>query len=125
MRDSDYPGADLADEIPLGITILSAGGTTTVPRRVREVLKLETTPHKKEKILWTQREDGVAVEKGTPQSSYKKTMLRRGGRAAVPKHVMEALKLKSTLGQEERMVWMRRGDQVIVSKGEPESSPTE
>lgn len=115
----------MTDELPLGITTLSAGGTTTVPRRVRELLKLKTTLHKKEKILWTRQEDEVVVEKGTPQSSYKKTMLRRGGRAAVPKHIMEALKLKSTLDKEERLVWMRKGDQIVVRKGEPLSSPTE
>lgn len=92
---------------------------------MREVLELKTPPHKKEKILWTQRQDEVFVEKGTPQSSYKKTMLRRGGRAAVPKHIMEALNLKSTHDKEERMVWIKRGDQIIVRKGAPQSSPTE
>jgi bifunctional DNA-binding transcriptional regulator/antitoxin component of YhaV-PrlF toxin-antitoxin module len=115
----------LTDELPLGITTLSAGGTTTVPRRVREVLKLDTTLHKKGKLLWTQQGNEIAVERGTPQSSYRKTMLRRGGRAAVPKHIMEALKLKPTLDKEERMVWIQKGDQIIVRKGEPQSSPTE
>jgi hypothetical protein len=90
-----------------------------------ELLKLKPTLHKREKILWTQEGDEITVSKGTPESSYKKTMLRRGGRAAVPRHIMEALKLKSILHKEERMMWVQKGDKVIVRKGAPQSSPTE
>jgi len=115
----------LIDELPLGITILSTGGTTTVPRQVREALKLKSTLHMRQKILWTQEGDEIVVSKGTLQSSYKKTMLRRDGRAAVPKHIMEALKLKSTLHKEERMIWIRKGDEIVVRKGTPYSSPTD
>jgi bifunctional DNA-binding transcriptional regulator/antitoxin component of YhaV-PrlF toxin-antitoxin module len=125
MGDLQRSSAGLTDELPLGITILSMSGTTTVPRQVREVLKLEPTLRKREKILWTQEGDEIIVSKGTPQSSYKKTMLRRGGRTAVPKHVREALKLKSTLNKEERMTWIRKGDRVIVRKGTPRSSPSD
>ncbi len=89
-----------------------------------EALKLKPTVHEKEKMLWIQEGNEIIVRKGTPQSSYKKTMLSRGGRAAVPKHIREALKLKSTLQKEERMVWIRKGNEVIVRKGTPQSSPT-
>jgi len=114
----------LTKELPLGITILSRGGTTTVPKKVMEVLKLKPTLQRGEKLLWTQEGDEITVKKGTPQSSYKKTMLRRGGRAAVPRHIREALKMKSTLQEEERMAWILKGDEVIVRKGTPQSSPT-
>ena len=89
-----------------------------------EVLKLKPGLQKKEKILWTQEGDEIIVEKGTPQSSYKKTMLSRSGKAAVPKHVRETLKLKSMLHREERMVWVQKGGKVIVRRGAPQSSPT-
>jgi bifunctional DNA-binding transcriptional regulator/antitoxin component of YhaV-PrlF toxin-antitoxin module len=115
----------LADELLLGITILGRGGRTNVPKRVREVLKLKPTPHKKEKMLWAQEGDEVVVRKGTPQSSFRKTILSIDGKAAVPKHIREALELKSTLHWEERMTWIRKGDEVIVRKGTPQSSPTE
>lgn len=52
----------------LGITILSGGGTTTVPKQVMKVLKLGYTPQKREKLLWTQK-GGIIVRKGTPQSN--------------------------------------------------------
>jgi bifunctional DNA-binding transcriptional regulator/antitoxin component of YhaV-PrlF toxin-antitoxin module len=109
----------------LGITILSRGGTMMVPKQVTEVLKLKPTAHKREKLLWTQEGDEIIVRKGTPQSSFRKTMLRRGGRAAVPKHIREALKLKSTLYNEERMLWLRKGDEIIVRKGGLQLNPTD
>lgn len=120
----ESPHAELTNEL-LGITILSRGGTTTVPKQVREVLKLKPTLHEKEKLLWTQEGDEVVVRKGTPQSSFRKTMLRRGGRAAVPKHIREVLKLKSTLHEEQRMLWIRKGDEIIVRKGALQLSPTD
>ena len=119
----ESPYADLTNKL-LGITILSRGGTTTVPKQVREVLKLKPALHKKEKLLWTQERDEIVVRKGTPQSSFRKTMLRRGGRTAVPKHIREVLKLKSTLHKEERMLWIRKGDEIIVRKGALQLSPT-
>ena len=117
--------ADLTEELALGITILSSGGRTTVPRQVMEVLKLRYTPQKREKILWTQEGDEVVVSKGTPQSSFRKTILSRGGRAAVPKHVREALKLKPILHREERLIWIQKGEEIFVRKGTPQSIPTD
>lgn len=104
-------------ELLLGITILTQGGTTTVPRRVQELLRLKPTQDRREKILWTEEGDKVVVTKGTPQSSFRKTMLRKGGRAAVPKHIMKSLGLKSKLQNEEEILWLQEGDQVIVRKG--------
>lgn len=83
------------------------------------------TPQKREKVLWMEEGDEVVVSKGTPQSDFRKTMLRRGGRAAVPRHISEALKLKSTLNREERVIWIRRGERIFVRKGNAQSVPTE
>ena len=116
---------DLTNDLPLAITILSRGGTTAVPKQVMKVLKLRGTPGKREKLLWTQMGDEIIVAKGTPQSSFRKTMLRRGGRAAVPRHIMEALKLRPNLHNEERLLWLQKGNEIIVRKGKPELSPTE
>ena len=60
--------------------------------------------------------DEVNVRKGTPQSSFRKTKVDKEGRAAVPKHIRAALKLKTTL-KDERMVWIQRGDEIFVKKG--------
>jgi hypothetical protein len=115
----------LTDELLLGITILSRGGSTIVPKQVMKVLKLGYTAQKREKLLWTQKGDEIIVSKGTPQSSFTKTMLRRGGRAAVPRHIREALKLRSTLHDEARVIWIQRGNEIIVRKGTLQSNPTE
>lgn len=117
--------ADLADELLLGITILSIGGRTNVPAQVREVLKLRSTRQEREKLLWTQEGNQVVDTKGTLQSSFRKTMFSRDGTAAVPRHIRKALKLKSTLHKEERILWVQRGQGVIVRKGPPQSSPTD
>jgi len=87
-----------------------------------EVLGLKPTPDKKEKILWTLEGGEIVVTKGTQQSSFKKTKVTIDGTAAVPKHVREFLKLKSTLSKEETIAWVEKGDQVIVRKGKPRSS---
>jgi bifunctional DNA-binding transcriptional regulator/antitoxin component of YhaV-PrlF toxin-antitoxin module len=113
----------LADELLLGITILGRGGTTNIPKQAREMLKLKPTRQKREKLLWTQRRDEIIVTKGTPQSDFRKTMLRRNGTAAVPRHIREVLKL--SLHNEERVLWTRRGDEVVVRKGLRQSSPTD
>jgi hypothetical protein len=117
----------LANELLLGVTVLSRGGTTDVPEHVIEALNLKPKPHKRSKLLWTQKEDEdeVIVTKGTPQSSFRKTMLRRNGTAAVPRHIQEALKLKPTLHKEDSMIWLQKGDEIIVRKGTPQSSPTD
>jgi bifunctional DNA-binding transcriptional regulator/antitoxin component of YhaV-PrlF toxin-antitoxin module len=123
----DRTSAQTSSELPLAITVLSAGGRTMVPRQVREVLKLRPAPHEERvKLLWTlEGDEEVVVSKGTLQSSYKKTILGRSGRAAVPKHVREALNLESTPQKEERMIWVRKGNEITVRKGMPESTPTD
>jgi hypothetical protein len=115
----------LTNELLLGITILSSGGSTTVPKQVMKVLKLRYTPKEREKLLWTQKGDEIIVSKGTPQSSFTKTMVRTGGRAAVPRHIREALKLKSTLHKEERLLWIQKENKIVVRKGKPHANPTE
>ena len=112
-------------ELLLGITTLSAGGTTAVPRQVMELLKLKLTLERREKILWTQEGDEVIVTKGTPRSSYEKTMLRRGGRTAIPRHIRKVLKLRTTLQREERIAWIRRGNEIVVRKAPPQAGPTD
>jgi hypothetical protein len=114
-----------SNELLLGITVLSAGGRTPVPRRVIEVLKLKPTLHERVKLLWTQEGGEVTVKKGTLQSSYKKTILGKGGRAAVPMHIREVLRLKSTLDKEERMIWVQKGDEIVVRRGASRLSPTD
>lgn len=109
----------------MGITVVSEGGTTTVPKGVQELLRLKPTTDRSEKILWTQEGGDIVVSKGTPQSSFRKTMLRRSGRAAVPKHIMKALKLKPKFHIEDRLLWLQKGDQVIVRKETPKLIPTD
>jgi bifunctional DNA-binding transcriptional regulator/antitoxin component of YhaV-PrlF toxin-antitoxin module len=115
----------LNKEVLLGISILSAGGRTTVPLKVREALDLESTPDRKVKILWTQMRDRIVVMKGTPESSFKKTLLNAGGRAAIPKHVREFLKLKSTLHKEDSVLWLQKGDEIVVEKATRRSNTTD
>ena len=107
----------MTDEFLLGTSSLSRGGRTIIPSEVLELLDLRYTPKRREKLLWTQKGDGVVVTKGTPQSSYKKTVLGRRGSAAVPRHIRKALEFGPNLYGEERMIWIRRGDEVIVRKG--------
>jgi hypothetical protein len=90
-----------------------------------DVLKLRYTPQKREKIHWIQEGDEIIARKGTPQSSFMKTILTRSGKAAVPKLVREALKLKLTPQMEERVIWIQRGEDIIVRKGTPRSIPTD
>lgn len=88
-------------------------------------MKLKSTLHKKEKILWTQEGDEIVVRKGTPLSSFRKTLLSTEGRAAVPKHIQDILKLKCAHHREDRVIWLRKGDAVLVRKGTPRSVPTD
>ena len=108
----------LEDKI-LGMTVLSRGGRTTVPKEVMKMLQLRFDPQRREKLLWTLEKDEVVVRKGTPQSSFRKSILSAGGDAAVPKHIRKVLKLESTLHREERVMWIRRGEDVIVRKAAP------
>lgn len=95
-----------------------------VPSKAMELLKLRYTPQRRQKILWTQEGGDVVVKKGTLQSSFRKTILGRGGKTAIPKHIREALKLKIAPEEEERLVWMKRGDDIIVRKGTPQAKMT-
>jgi len=70
------------------------------------------------------RECYVVVKKGTLQSSFRKTTLSRGGKTAIPKHVRGALNLNSTPCREEGLMWIQRGDDVIVRKGTTPSRKT-
>jgi hypothetical protein len=114
----------LVDEVVLGITVFSGGGRTIVPSKVMELMKLRYTPQRRQKLLWTQEDGDIVVEKGTLQSSFRKTILSNGGKTAIPKHIREVLKLKSTPDGEERLIWMQRGDDVIIRKGTPQSRMT-
>lgn len=120
--DDSHPMADLKDELPLGITVLSSGGRTVIPKQVMELLNLGYTSQSRQKLLWTQAGGDVVVKKGTLQSSFRKTILSRGGKTAVPKHIRKALKLKPALDGEERVIWIQRGEDIIVRKGTPRSS---
>jgi hypothetical protein len=107
----------LARDLLLGETILNRGGTTHVPEKVMEALGLKPKPGERSKLLWTPAGADVIVTKGTPQSDWRKTMLRRNGTAAIPRHIQQALKLKITSHSEERLLWIRRGDQIVIRKG--------
>jgi hypothetical protein len=106
----------LVREILLGETILHRGGTTDVPKLVMAALSLKPRPGERSKLLWTPSGDEVIVTRGTPQSDWRKTMLRKNGTTAIPKHIQKALKLKVTPHDEERVLWIRIGDQVVVKK---------
>jgi len=117
-------GEDLTDELLLGITVLTSGGRTIVPDQVMELLNLRYTLQRRQKLLWIQEGGDVVVKRGTLQSSFRKTILSRGGKTAIPKHIREALKLNSTPRREEGLMWIRRGEDIIVRKGTPPSRKT-
>ena len=114
----------MTKEVLLETTVLSRGKRTTVPERVKELLKLRFTPGKLTKLLWTREGDEIVVTRGTPQSSFMKTLLSSNGTAAVPKLVREALKLKWTPDKTERILWIQKGNKIIVMRGMPQSSLT-
>ena len=107
----------MARERLLGETNLSKGGTIEVPDGVMEALHLRPKPGERSKLLWTLDGDGVTVTKGSPQSDWKKTMLRRNGTAAVPRHIQRALKLGAAAGREEKVLWLWKGGRITVEKG--------
>jgi len=107
----------LAREFLLAETILNRGGTTQVPEKVMEALGLKPKPGERSKLLWTPAGDEVIVTKGTPQSDWRKTMLRKNGTTAIPRHIQKALTLRITSHGEERLLWTRRGDQIVIRKG--------
>jgi hypothetical protein len=110
-------GADLTGELLLGETTLNRGGTTNVPEEVVERLGLKPRPGEKSKLLWTLEGDEVIVTKGTPQSDWRKTMLRKSGTAAIPRHIQQALNLRITSNTGERVLWIRKGEQIVIRKG--------
>ena len=107
----------MARDFLLAETILNRGGTTQVPEKVKEALGLKPKPGERSKLLWTPAGDDVIVTKGTPQSDWRKTMLRKNGTAAIPRHIQQALTVKISSHGEERLLWMRRGDQIVITKG--------
>ena len=107
----------MARDFPLAETILNRGGTTQVPEKVMEALGLKPKPGERSKLLWTPAGDEVIVTKGTPQSDWRKTMLRKNGTAAIPRHIQKALTLRIGSHGEERLLWIRRGDQIVIRKG--------
>ena len=111
----------MEEEHYLGVTVVGSGGRTSVPKRVMELLDLRYSPRFRQKILWTVAGGEVVAKKGTPESSFRKSILSRGGKTAIPKHIREALKLKSTPEGLERVVWIRVGRDVIVRREPPDS----
>jgi hypothetical protein len=107
----------LARDFLLAETILNKGGTTEVPEKVMAVLGPKPKLGERSKLLWTPAGDDVIVTKGTPQSDWRKTMLRKNGTAAIPRHIRQALTLRITSHGEERLVWIKRGDQIVIRKG--------
>ncbi len=114
---SSRPRADLARDFVLAETILNRGGTTQVPEKVMEALGLKPKPGERSKLLWTPAGDEVIVTKGTPQSDWRKTMLRKNGTTTIPRHIQKALTLRIIPHSEEKLLWMRMGDQIVVRKG--------
>ena len=107
----------MAKDFLLGETILNRSGTTQVPEKVMKALGLKPKPGERSKLLWTPAGDDVIVTKGTPQSDWRKTMLRKNGTAAIPRHIRQALMLRITSHAEERLLWIRNGDQIVIRKG--------
>jgi hypothetical protein len=114
---SSRPRAELSRELLLAETILNRGGTTHVPEKVMKALGLKPKLDERSKLLWNPAGDEVIVIKGTAQSDWRKTMLRKNGTAAIPRHIQHALTLKITPHGEERLLWIRRGDQIVIRKG--------
>ena len=119
---SSRPRADLARDLLLAETILNRGGTTQVPEKVMEALGLKPKPGERSKLLWTPAGDEVIVTKGTPQSDWRKTMLRKNGTAAIPRHIQKALTLRNSSHSEEKLIWIRRENQIVIRKRGAEPS---
>src|SRR5437899_8082601 len=119
---SSRPRADLARDFLLAETILNRGGTTQVPEKVMEALGLKPKPGERSKLLWTPAGDEVIVTKGKPQSDWRKTMLRKNGTAAIPRHIQKALTLRHSSNSEEKLIWIRRENQIVIRKRGAEPS---
>ena len=112
----------MARDSLLAETTLNRGGTTQVPEKVMEALGLKPKPGERSKLLWTPAGDEVIVTKGTPQSDWRKTMLRKNGTAAIPRHIQKALTLRNSSHSEEKLIWIRRGNQIVIRKRGAEPS---
>jgi len=44
-------------------------------------------------------------------------MLRKNGTAAIPRHIQQALTLRISSHGEERLLWIRKSDQIVIRKG--------
>ena len=119
---SSRPRADLARGLRLAETILNRGGTTQVPEKVMEALGLNPKPGERSKLLWTPAGNDVIVTKGTPSSDWRKTMLRKNGTAAIPRHIQKALTLRNSSHSEEKLIWIRRGNRIVIRKRGAEPS---
>src|SRR5260370_5284284 len=119
---SSRPREDLARDFLLAETILNMGGTTQVTEKVMEALGLKPKPGERSKLLWTPAGDEVIVTKGTPQSGWRKTILRKNGTAAIPRHIQKALTLRNSSHSEEKLIWIRRGNQIVIRKRGAEPS---
>jgi len=107
----------LGRELILGRTTLNKSGTTNVPEKVMDELLLKPMQGERSKLLWTEARDAVIVTKGTPQSDWRKTMLRKNGTAAIPRHIQQALGLKITSQNVESVLWIWKGNQIVVRNG--------
>ena len=112
----------MARDLLIAETILNRGGTIQVPEKVMEALGLKPKPGERSKLLWTPAGDEVIVTKGTPQSDWRKTMLRKNGTAAIPRHIQKALTLRNSSHSEEKLIWIRRGNQIVIRKRGAEPS---
>jgi hypothetical protein len=112
----------LARDFVLAESILNRGGTTQVPEKVIEALGLKPKPGERSKLLWTPAGDDVIVTKGTPQSDWRKTMLRKNGTASIPRHIQKALTLRNRSHSEEKLIWIRKGNQIVIRKRGTEPS---
>jgi hypothetical protein len=107
----------LPSDLLLAETVLNRGGTTQVPEKVMEALGLKPNPGERSKLVWTPAGRPGDRDQGDSESDWRKTMLRKNGTAAVPRHIHQALKLKIISQVEERLLWIRRGYQIVVRKG--------
>jgi len=44
-------------------------------------------------------------------------MLRKNGTAAIPRHIQKALTLRIIPHSEEKLLWISRGNQIVIRKG--------
>ena len=106
----------MTGELVLGETILNKVGAGKIPERVMEALALKPMPGERLKLLWTPARDEVIVTKGTPQSDWRKTMLRKNGTTTIPRHIRHVLRLRITAHGGGRVLWIQTGGQIVIRK---------